>query len=169
MGGTVVHPPRRDQLYENVITTTSRILRTEVSMFHCGLRVAGQADCLCTDPAGNIVIWDWKRSKEIRFDGQQQMKRPFDHLPQCNYWEYALQLNVYRYILESGRKRSGPAGRGGAQPRLSPLTRRQESEYGLSVSGMFLGVVHPLRDAPLCLQLPRMDEGDLCLRGSEAP
>ena len=96
-------PPRRDQLYENVITTTSRILRTEVSMFHCGLRVAGQADCLCTDPAGNIVIWDWKRSKEIRFDGQQQMKPPF--LPPAAVQLLGVRAAAERLPVHSGEQK----------------------------------------------------------------
>ena len=43
----------------------------------------------------------------------------------------ALQLNLYRYILES--------------------------EYGLSVSGMYLGIAHPLRSRPLCLEIPRLE------------
>ena len=58
----------------------------------------------------------------------------------------ALQLNLYRYIIES--------------------------EYQFRVSRMLLGVVHPLRDAPLCLEIPRMDrEVGLILQheGSPAP
>jgi len=118
-------------IYEHVITTSSTIYRTEISMFHCGLRVAGQADCFCRDCDGNIVIWDWKRSKQIRMDSNQQMRPPLDHLPDCNYWAYALQLNVYRYILES--------------------------EYGMHVSRMILGVVHPLSPGPQVIECPRMD------------
>ena len=60
------------------------------------------------------------------------MMPPLHHLPDCNYFTYALQLNVYRHILES--------------------------EYDLRVSRMILGIVHPLRSAPLCLELPRMDD-----------
>ncbi len=58
------------------------------------------------------------------------MRPPLQHLPDSNYFHYALQLNLYRYVLES--------------------------EYGFRVSGMFLGVVHPL-SAPLCLEIPRLD------------
>jgi len=100
-------------------------------MFHCGLRVAGQADILCRDCDGNIVIWDWKRSNHTQMNNNQQMLPPLDHLPDCNYWAYALQLNVYRYILES--------------------------EYGMHVSRMLLGVVHPLSPGPLVIECPCMD------------
>ncbi len=47
-----------------------------------------------------------------------------------------------------------------------------ESECQLHVSRMLLGVVHPLRGAPLCLEVPRMDaEIGLILEheGSPAP
>ena len=64
-------------------------------------------------------------------DSKRQMKPPLEHLPDSNYFHYALQLNIYRYILES--------------------------EYGYRVSGMFLGVVHPLSEGPLCIEIPRLD------------
>ena len=46
------------QIYDRYITATSRIYRTELSLFHCGLRLAGQVDCLCRAPDGSLVIWD---------------------------------------------------------------------------------------------------------------
>jgi len=108
-------------------------LRTELSLFHCGLQAAGQADLIARDAeTGRIVILDWKRSKEIKFKNPyQKLKPPLDHLPDCNYSLYCLQLNVYRYILES--------------------------EYGLSVSGMFLAVFHPNEIGPLCIEVPRLE------------
>ena len=134
---TIEGPPSPEfcqflDIYEHVITTSSTVYRTEISMFSCGLRVAGQADCLCLDRDGHIIIWDWKRSKQIRMDSDQQMRPPLDHLPDCNYWAYSLQLNVYRYILES--------------------------EYSMHVSRMLLGVVHPLSPGPLVIEVPRMDD-----------
>ena len=42
---------------------------------------------------------DRKRSKEIKYDSSSQMKPPLCHLPDSNYWGYALQLNLYRFIL----------------------------------------------------------------------
>lgn len=93
--------------------------RTEMSMFHCGLCLAGQADFICRDINGTFVIIDWKRCKSIDeygFNGKVQLA-PLDHLPHCNFMVYSLQLNIYRHILES--------------------------EYGLSVSGMYLVVLHP--------------------------
>jgi hypothetical protein len=108
-------------------------MRTELSLFHCGLRAAGQADLIARDTeTGRVVILDWKRSKEIKFKNPyQKLKPPLDHLPDCNYNLYCLQLNVYRYILET--------------------------EYGLSVSGMYLAVFHPNEIGPLCVEVPRLE------------
>ena len=83
------------RIYEEIITTTSTVLRTELSIFSCSLRLAGQIDCLCQDRHGRLVLWDWKRSKAIRMDSPQQMTYPLCHLADCNYFCYALQLNVY--------------------------------------------------------------------------
>ena len=108
-------------------------LRTELSLFHCGLRAAGQADLIARDTeTGRIVILDWKRSKEIKYKNPyQRLRPPLDHLSDCNYNLYSLQLNVYRYILET--------------------------EYGMSVSGMYLGVFHPNEVGPVCIEVPRLE------------
>lgn len=109
-------------------------LRTELSLFHCGLRAAGQADLIAVEEGtGGIVILDWKRSKEIKYKNPfQKLKAPLDYLDDCNFNLYCLQLNVYRYILES--------------------------EYGMRVTGLFLGVFHPNELVPVCVEVPRLDK-----------
>ena len=64
------HSPEFQQFLEidRLVLSKYKIYRTEVSMFHCGLGIAGQADCLCLDDNGDIAIWDWKRAKNIRMD-----------------------------------------------------------------------------------------------------
>jgi hypothetical protein len=107
-------------------------LRTELSMFHCGLGVAGQADCICRDPAGDVVILDWKRCRSIeRENSFAKMRSPFEHLDDCNFNHYSLQLNVYRLMLEQ--------------------------EYGLRVSDMMLGVFHPDQKEFSAVPIPRLD------------
>ena len=110
-----------------------RPYRTEISLFHCGLCLAGQADALFVDAGGDIVILDWKRTKSIRFDNAfRSLKEPLDHLPDSNGWLYSLQLNTYRYILET--------------------------EYGMRVSGMYLAQVHPCLPRARLIEVPRMEE-----------
>ena len=95
------------RIHEDVITPSSTVLRTELSIFSCSLRLAGQIDCICRDRNGKLVIWDWKRSKKIQMDSQQQMKAPLSHLPDCNFFAYALQecvLLVLRKIRRGMRR-----------------------------------------------------------------
>jgi hypothetical protein len=67
---------------------------------------------------GKFVIYDWKRSKEIKSDNPfGSGLAPLDHLPDTNYWHYTLQLNVYKWILEQ--------------------------YYGLEVADLYLVILHP--------------------------
>jgi hypothetical protein len=51
---------------------------------------------------GKFLIYDWKRTKAIKTENSYQKGlAPLDHLDDCNYWHYTLQLNVYRWILEN--------------------------------------------------------------------
>ena len=52
--------------------------------------------------AWGFVRQDWKRSKKIQTDAQQQMKPPLSHLPDCNFFAYALQECVFSYIFGGG-------------------------------------------------------------------
>lgn len=51
---------------------------------------------------GKFVIYDWKRSKEIKGENPfGSGLAPLEHLPDTNYWHYTMQLNVYKWILET--------------------------------------------------------------------
>jgi len=64
------------------------------------------------------VIYDWKRSKEIKTKNDfGNGYGPVKHLPDCNYWHYTLQLNIYKYFLEKF--------------------------YGLNVVDLCLVIIHP--------------------------
>ena len=106
--------------------------RTELCIFHVGLRLAGQIDALFLDRDWKLVIVDWKRIRDLKYENiHGSLHYPLDHLPDTNYWTYALQLNMYRYILET--------------------------EYGLDVSRMMLAVVHPQAGLPRLVDVPRLD------------
>ena len=52
---------------------------------------------------GTYVIYDWKRSKEIKKtnNNNETSTLPIlDYIPNSNYWHYTLQLNIYKRILE---------------------------------------------------------------------
>lgn len=93
--------------------------RTEWEVYDEQACLAGSIDMVFKDAAGKHYIYDWKRTKAIKPDSNYNKfgKGLARDLPDCNYWHYALQLNIYKFIL--GRK------------------------YGLDVEGMYLVKFHP--------------------------
>ena len=52
----------------------------------------------------HLAIYDWKRCREITKTnraGKFATHPAIEHLPDTNFWHYALQLNVYKYILQT--------------------------------------------------------------------
>ena len=94
--------------------------RTEWAIFADEEGLAGSIDFVAQDPTGKLVIFDWKRSKNLRtqYDSRWgQMKGPLHRLPDCKGQHYRIQLNVYRWILQH--------------------------YYDVHVAGMFVVCLHP--------------------------
>ena len=93
--------------------------RTEWEVFDERLKLAGSIDmCYQDEKDGKFVLCDWKRSKEIKLGNDWQSGQiPLDHLDDCNFTHYSLQLNVYKQILKLN--------------------------YGIEVKEMFLVRLHP--------------------------
>lgn len=69
--------------------------------------LAGTIDMCFTsdeDPPDMVHIYDWKRTKKeitkIGFRGQTGIG-PLIHIPDTNYFHYCIQLNTYKYILQT--------------------------------------------------------------------
>jgi ATP-dependent exoDNAse (exonuclease V) beta subunit len=93
--------------------------RTEWEVWSEEYRLTGSIDMIFRKKStGRFVIYDWKRSKEIKIDDRNGTGLyPLDHLGNCNYWHYSLQLNVYRWFLQT--------------------------YYGLEIDELYLIVLHP--------------------------
>jgi ATP-dependent exoDNAse (exonuclease V) beta subunit len=77
--------------------------RVEWMIFDEEVRLAGSIDFVNENPDGTLTIYDWKRCKEIKKTnsfGDSAITECIAHLPDTNYWHYALQLNTYKTILE---------------------------------------------------------------------
>lgn len=77
--------------------------RTEWCVFHEELKLAGSIDMVFETPGGDLLIYDWKRVKEISYEsafGKQGLTPGLAHMPDTNFWHYSLQLNIYRAILQ---------------------------------------------------------------------
>lgn len=78
--------------------------RTEWTIYDEDVKVAGSIDMVYENPDSTLEIYDWKRCKEItKVNGWNETatNKLISHLPSTNFWQYALQLNIYKQILEA--------------------------------------------------------------------
>ena len=55
------------------------------------------------NPDGTLSIYDWKRAKDISKNNKfnkYALTECIGSIPDTKYWHYALQLNIYKSILE---------------------------------------------------------------------
>jgi ATP-dependent exoDNAse (exonuclease V) beta subunit len=78
--------------------------RTEWMIYCEEIKLSGSVDMVFENPDGTILIYDWKRSKEIKYEDEfnhtTAITECIRHVPDTNFWHYALQLNTYKMILE---------------------------------------------------------------------
>ena len=106
--------------------------RTEWTVFDEDLKISGSIDMIFEDANGDLLIYDWKRSKGIKKTNMFESAHTpcISHFPNSNFWHYSLQLNTYKTILER--------------------------KYGKKVSGMFLISLHPIQDTWLRFKVPAL-------------
>lgn len=110
-----------------------RAFRTEWRVFDEDIRLAGSIDMVYQKSNGDLMIYDWKRCREIKRENRfQSGKGPVAHLPDTNYWHYALQLNTYRRILQK--------------------------HYGFRVVELALVVLHPKNPDYVVVKLPFLED-----------
>jgi hypothetical protein len=77
--------------------------RTEMSVYSEDIKLVGNIDFITDNEDGTYNIWDWKTRKDLNptaFFGKW-FKEPIDELRLCDNNKYALQLSIYKYILET--------------------------------------------------------------------
>jgi hypothetical protein len=108
--------------------------RTEWEVWDSDLKLSGSIDMVYRNKTdGTFAIYDWKRAKDMKLDNPfENGYGPCAHLPNCNYAHYKLQLNIYKYYLET--------------------------HYGVKVSEMALVVLHPNNDTFQVYPVPPMEK-----------
>ena len=109
--------------------------RTEWTIYHEELKIAGSVDMIYQNPDGTLLIYDWKRCKEIIKEnayGSTATTECIQHLPDTNFWHYALQLNTYKTIIEE--------------------------KYGKKVVGLCLVCLHPNNADYQLIEVPFMEK-----------
>lgn len=95
--------------------------RTEWMVYYEEYKICGSVDMVFFNTITNKhCIYDWKRSRNIEmegFNGKRSHTPCISHIPDCNFFIYSLQLNMYRAILEA--------------------------KYGLQIDELVLVVLHP--------------------------
>ena len=117
-------------------TITLKPYRTEWAVYDWEQKIAGTIDFVDYQN-GAYVIYDWKRSDKLIAKNGLPIKSskygekalpPIDNLDDSPYYHYALQLSLYKYILEKN--------------------------YGITVSKLRLGIFHPAYNKPYVLEMP---------------
>ena len=109
--------------------------RTEWMVWDEDSKLSGSIDMVFEKEDGTLMIYDWKRSKNItknsRFETYSKHK-DLQHIPDLNYWHYSLQLNLYKYIIET--------------------------KYGKKVSELKLVCLHPIHSNYIIYDVPELQE-----------
>ena len=88
------------QMFEKAREKTMTPFRTEWMIYDSELRIAGSMDMVFKNSDGTFAIYDWKRSKAIKIKDSKKGNFPLEHVSDCNFMHYSLQLNIYKTLLE---------------------------------------------------------------------
>lgn len=107
-GNTHIVHPCKNRI--NSIGKLSDGVYPELKMWNHIWRIAGRADKPTFETINGIRfahVEDYKTNKIIRKEGysdskipERKMLYPIQHLPDCEYTHYTLQLSIYQYMLE---------------------------------------------------------------------
>ena len=74
----------------------------ELCIFSKTNHLAGTIDFVAQNKDGTLDIYDWKRANHIELQNPYNKYSPVvTHIPDTNFWHYTLQLNLYKYLLET--------------------------------------------------------------------
>jgi hypothetical protein len=108
--------------------------RTEWMVFYEKYKLCGTIDMVFENTeTGCLEIYDWKRVREIKFGAyQNKTSIVLDAISDSNFWHYAVQLNMYRRILQD--------------------------RYDKPIAALCLVVFHPEKKAYERIEVPVMDD-----------
>ena len=113
--------------------------RTEWAVYDIKHNIAGTIDFVDYQN-GEYIIYDWKRSDKIIANGlpikineyNEKGNYPLEHLDNTPYYHYALQLSIYKFILEKN--------------------------YNMKIADLRLGIFHPSYSKPYVLRIPYLEK-----------
>jgi ATP-dependent exoDNAse (exonuclease V) beta subunit len=109
--------------------------RTEWCTYDEEFLICGSIDMVFIEKDGSLLIYDWKRVKEITFEpfnNKACLVPGLKHVPDTSFAHYSIQLNIYRFLLQKC--------------------------YGKTVQNLYLVIMHPDAKNYERLHVPMMDE-----------
>lgn len=107
----VIPSPMEDGVKLAIPLKLEEAVYPEIIIYSDKYKISGQAD-LVEIINGKMHIKDYKTSKEIKIEsykhwknGHEMMLYPMQHLMNCNYNQYALQLNIYMCLLKAHNRK----------------------------------------------------------------
>lgn len=87
--------------FKQFAATMGPVYHAEWQVFDEEYGIAGTIDAVFKRDDGTVDIYDWKRTKGLsKYSSSRALHPEIAHLPDSNYWQYSIQLNLYRAILE---------------------------------------------------------------------
>lgn len=89
--------------YKDTIKPNFEQVTPEKIVCDIDLGLAGTIDFLAKDPkADQYIMMDWKTNKAINMESRfgKYAFPPIEHIPDCEFGTYSLQLNLYEFILK---------------------------------------------------------------------
>jgi hypothetical protein len=89
--------------YESLGLNEGIMMWPERIMFAEEYNLAGMSDLIIDLDNNHFSVADWKTNKEFNYVnkyGYETLLKPFDHLQNCQYSIYTLQLSIYAYMYE---------------------------------------------------------------------
>jgi hypothetical protein len=95
--------------YNNLKVDEGIIIQPERIMFSEEFELAGMSDLIIDINETFFDVGDWKTNRVFNFYnpyGYETLHKPFDHLQNCQWSIYTIQLSVYAYMyeIETGKK-----------------------------------------------------------------
>lgn len=107
--------------------------RSEWRIFDERNKIAGTIDLICRN-GSHFDIYDWKRSTKASPNATvwQHGTNGLEHVPDISFYKYALQQNLYKFILENN--------------------------YDIKINKMYLVILHPDYSKYIKYEVPQMNK-----------
>lgn len=91
--------------FKNIINSMSDIkcIHSEILLYLDKYKVAGTSDLIFEHNDGTFSVGDFKTNKKFRYYSEynEHLKYPVQHLNNCEFINYSLQLSLYAYMYET--------------------------------------------------------------------